>query len=296
MKLTIGIPFYNPGEYFFDSVKSILLQSFNDFELILIDDGSSDDSLTVAKSFSDPRIVVVSDNLNLGLPARLNQIVNLSRGEYIARMDADDLVSLERLAKQVQFLDENPDIDIVSTGICSISNNCEFMSVRIPKFTKRLDLNLDDGIKGATGVAHATIMARKSWCLRNRYDESAKLMEDYQLWIDSLIRNDLKVGFIKEPLYFYREEISVQYEKVIQSYKNQSKIVSEKYAGMIPLKTRVLFSIEMKAKMLITWFFNLFGVMNSLISLRNRGTLQDDKWRRYFDKEISKIHNSHEGR
>ncbi|MEI8597180.1 glycosyltransferase family A protein [Vibrio sp. M60_M31a] len=152
MKLTIGIPFYNPGEYFFDSIKSILLQSFNDFELILIDDGSSDDSLTVAKSFSDPRIVVVSDNLNLGLPARLNQIVNLSRGEYIARMDADDLVSLERLVKQVQFLDENPDIDIVSTGICSISNNCEFMSVRIPKFTKRLDLNLDDGIKGATGL------------------------------------------------------------------------------------------------------------------------------------------------
>ncbi len=293
MKLTIGIPFYNPGEYFFDSIKSILLQSFNDFELILIDDGSSDDSLTVAKSFSDPRIVVVSDNLNLGLPARLNQIVNLSRGEYIARMDADDLVSLERLVKQVQFLDENPDIDIVSTGICSISNNCEFMSVRIPKFTKRLDLNLDDGIKGATGVAHATIMARKSWCLRNRYDESAKLMEDYQLWIDSLIRNDLKVGFIKEPLYFYREEISVQYEKVIQSYKNQSKVVSEKYAGKIPLKTRVLFSIEMKAKMLITWFFNLFGGMNSLISLRNRGTLQDDKWRKFFDKEISKIHNSH---
>lgn len=293
MKLTIGIPFYNPGEYFYDSIKSILLQSFTDFELILIDDGSSDDSLAVARSFSDPRIVVISDNLNLGLPARLNQIVNLSKGEYVARMDADDLVSMDRILKQVQFLDKNSDIDIVSTGICSISNNCKFMSVRIPKFTKRLDLSLKDAIKGATGVAHATIMARKSWCLRNRYDESAKLMEDYQLWIDSLIRNDLKVGFIKEPLYFYREEISVQYNKVIQSYKNQSEIVSKKYARMLPLNTRVLFSLKMKAKMLITWLFNLFGIMDRLISLRNRGTVQDEKWKKFFDEEIAKINNSH---
>jgi len=289
MKVTIGIPFFNPGKFIFDSIKSILLQTYSDFELILIDDGSTDDSLTLAKSFSDDRVTVVSDGLNLGLPARLNQVIQLAKGDYIARMDADDLVSLDRIKKQVDFLNSNLDVDLVSTGICSISNDCKVLSTRIPSIDKTLDLSVEDGIKGRTEIAHATIMARKSWCDRNPYDESAKLMEDYQLWIDSLIRNDLKVGFIPEPLYFYREESSIQYKKVIQAYKNQIKVVFCKYRDSISLNTLIEFYLQISAKKLITHLLNVMGVMNKLILVRNRATVQDPKWTVFVNNEIHKI-------
>lgn len=291
MKVTIGIPFFNPGQYFFDSIKSILLQTFSDFELILVDDGSTDNSLGIAHSFSDPRITIISDSCNLGLPSRLNQIVNLAKGKYIARMDADDLVALDRIYKQVEFLDKNPEIDLVSTGICSISNHDEVLSARLPTATDGKNLELHHGIKGATGIAHATILARRTWCLRNPYDESAKLMEDYQLWIDSLLRKDLKVGFIQEPLYFYREESSVQYKKVIEAYRNQRKVVNDKYTDKISLKVKLSFVATIKIKMLITYAFNAFGIMDKLITIRNRTTPQDERWNNFVCGEILKIKN-----
>lgn len=290
-KVTIGIPFYNPGEYFHESIKSILLQTYENFELILLDDGSVDNSLLIAKSFLDPRIKVISDGQNLGLPVRLNQLIQLASGDYIARMDADDLVALDRIEKQVKYLEANNDVDLVSTGICSITNNCDVMSIRLPSKTKNLDLILEDGIKGVTEIAHATIMARRNWYIRNQYDENAKLMEDYQLWIDSLASNDLKVGFIQEPLYFYREESSIQFRKVIQAYKNQRKVISDKYSNIISLKVKYTFYVTIEMKIIATCLFNTFGVMNKLIFIRNRGTPQSNELHDFVDKEIGKIKN-----
>ncbi|WP_404393230.1 glycosyltransferase family 2 protein [Pseudoalteromonas phenolica] len=289
IKVTIGIPFYNPGEYFRESIKSILLQTYDNFELILLDDGSSDDSLSIAQSFSDPRIKVFSDGKNLGLPARLNQIVKLASGEYIARMDADDLVALNRIEKQVNYLNLNPEVDVVSTGMCSITNACHVMSARLPNKEKNLNLTLNDGIKGATEIAHATIMARREWYFRNLYDEKAKLMEDYQLWIDALVKNDLKVGYIRDPLYFYREESSIQFAKVISAYKNQRQVISKKYKNKVSLKVKFLFYLTIEIKILVTRIFHALGIMNKLISVRNRGTSQKDDLHQFVSREIDKI-------
>jgi glycosyltransferase involved in cell wall biosynthesis len=288
--ISIGVPFFNAEKYLELAILSVINQSYKELDIILLDDGSTDKSLEIAERFTyDKRVRVISDGHNMGLPYRLNQLVDISRGKYIARMDADDLVSLERILKQVQFLEENDDVDLVSTGMCSITNDNEVISVRLPSKGKQLNFSVDDGIKGSTGIAHATIMAKKSWYLRNRYDETAKLMEDYQLWIDSLIRNDLKVGFIPEPLYFYREESSIQYKKVIQAYKNQIKVVFGKYRDLIPLKTLVEFYLQISTKKLITRLLNLMGIMNKLILVRNRATEQDPKWTVFVNNEIDKI-------
>lgn len=288
-KVTIGIPFYNPGGFFFDSIKCILMQSYIDFELILIDDGSEDNSLSIAKSFTDSRIKIISDGKNLGLPARLNQIVQLAKGEYIARMDADDLVASERIEKQVSFLEKNHSVDLVSTGICSITNDNNVISIRLPKTTLNTTLKLHDAVQGSTEIAHATILARKDWYARNPYDESAFLMEDYQLWIDALIRNDLKVGYIKEPLYFYREESSIKYNKIIRAYKNQKNIIGKKYRTTVPYNIRFVFYLKINIKLIITYFFNHFGLMNKLISIRNRATIQTGEQHNFVQKEIYKI-------
>lgn len=289
MKVTIGIPFFNAEAYLEESVKSILLQSYSNFELLLIDDGSTDRSLEIANSYRDSRIKVISDGVNLGLPARLNQIIHLAQGDYIARMDADDLIASNRIEKQVAFLNENKDVDLVSTGICSIRNNCSVISIRLPRYTKKVDLTLENGVRGTTEIAHATILARREWCLRNSYDENAKLMEDYQLWIDALVKNDLKVGYIREPLYFYREESSVQFTKVISAYKNQRRVIFEKYKNKISFKVKFAFYLTIELKILVTRIFYVLGIMNKLISVRNRGTSQKNDFNQFVSREIGEI-------
>ena len=106
MKVTVGIPFYNAGKDFHTAIASVLNQTHQNIELILVNDGSTDESLSIAQSFSDKRITIIDDKLNKGLPARLNQIIDLAQGEYIARMDADDVISADRISKQVKRLEE----------------------------------------------------------------------------------------------------------------------------------------------------------------------------------------------
>src|SRR4030066_138114 len=95
--VTVGIPFFNNQDTLPDAIRSIFAQSFQDWELLLLDDGSTDGSLQIAQSIDDPRVRVISDGCNRKLPARLNQIIDLARGQYIARMDADDLCGITRL-------------------------------------------------------------------------------------------------------------------------------------------------------------------------------------------------------
>ena len=223
--ISIGIPFYNAQNYIEESIKSILIQTYQNWELILIDDGSTDKSLEIANSFAkkDSRIRVISDGQNKKLPARLNQIIQEARYDYIARMDADDLISPLRLEKQLNFLKENEHYDLVSTGIFSLKNDLSLVGYRGTKENKIVSLS--DAILGTTGIIHASIIAKKSWYVRNLYNENNKLAEDYELWLNAFLKDDLKVGFIKEPLYYYREDQNIKLKKLLQAYTTQIEII-----------------------------------------------------------------------
>jgi glycosyltransferase involved in cell wall biosynthesis len=274
MKVSIGIPFYNPGKFFRESIASILNQTFTDFELILLDDGSSDNSLEVANSFDDSRIRVISDGTNKGLPNRLNELIDLSQGEYIARMDADDLVSIHRIAQQVELLNKTPDVDVIATGLCSITNNNEVIGYRLPGQEKRMSLPVVDAIFGRADIGHATILVRKSWYVRNRYNENARLMEDFQLWIDASAKNDLKVAFIKSPLYFYREESSVTPKKAIKAYFNGYKLIFTRYFKYLSICNKVKITFLTFIKIAVTAIASLLKLSDKLLSLRNTSTEQ----------------------
>jgi len=101
--VSVGIPFLNPGPYLDLAVRSVFAQTYPNWELILVDDGSTDGSYERATAIQDPRVRVLRDGQNKGLPARLNEIVRLAKGELVARMDADDAMHPLRLAKQVGF-------------------------------------------------------------------------------------------------------------------------------------------------------------------------------------------------
>ena len=165
--ISIGIPFYNAEKYLKFAIQSVITQSYQNWELILVDDGSSDNSLEVAQEFAlkDARIRVICDGRNKKLPYRLNQLVVESKGEFIARMDADDVMHPERLEKQLAFLENNKNFDLVSSGLISINN---FNQVKGYRCVSELysDFNVP---KLSYPIVHPSVMARKSWYLRNQY-------------------------------------------------------------------------------------------------------------------------------
>jgi glycosyltransferase involved in cell wall biosynthesis len=226
--ITVAIPFYNAEKYLLDSIKSVFAQTFQDWELILIDDGSTDGSLKIAQSIKDSRVRVLSDGKNKRLAARLNEVTQLATYDYIARMDADDLMDPRRLEIEYDILENNPQYDIVTTGVYSVLNDLNIIGKRGLDYE---GVTFDEIISRKKGVTHAALLARKSWYERNKYDETLNLTEDLALWIHSSYNNDLKIISTSKPLYIYREEGNVIPEKLLRSYRNERQLI-KKYFGV----------------------------------------------------------------
>lgn len=217
MSITIAIPIYNAEKFISLAIQSVLNQTFTQFELILLDDGSKDSSLAIAKSFNDPRIRVISDGENKGLPQRLNEIIDVAKFDLIARMDADDIIPDYRLKLQYDYMLENPDKNLVSMGMAYFDGETYYGHL-IPKVTDNLTLN--DMYNGNSGICHATLLVRKSWYQRNRYNKSIVRIEDYELWLRAFIKQDLNVGYINQVGYYYRSDNTLSLRKYYLVYKS----------------------------------------------------------------------------
>ena len=115
-KVTLLMSVFNGQSYLKEAIESILNQTFEDFEFLIINDASKDNSLRIIQSFDDSRIKLVHNSDNIGLTKSLNKGIDLAKGEFIARMDCDDISLPERLSMQVSFIDKNPDIGILSSA------------------------------------------------------------------------------------------------------------------------------------------------------------------------------------
>jgi len=115
--VSIGMPVFNCEKTLVPTIRSLLNQTYENWELILIDDGSTDNTLRLARSFNDSRIKAISDGKNMRLAARLNQAIALGRGKYFARMDGDDIAYPERLEAQVAYLKAHPEVDLVGSRV-----------------------------------------------------------------------------------------------------------------------------------------------------------------------------------
>jgi glycosyltransferase involved in cell wall biosynthesis len=210
--ITIAIPFYNAEKYLADAIRSVFAQTYQDWELLLVDDGSTDNSLTIAKSVRDSRVRVFSDGNNRKLATRLNQVAHEAKYPILARMDADDLMSPYRLEKQIKILNENKKINIVSTSVCMMTDN----NIPVGHIGfKDESFNLND-LLTKTVIVHASIIGKKQWFLENPYDPTLPIGQDSILWIKSYLKKTLdsnNVAFIREPLYFYRSLESITVRK-----------------------------------------------------------------------------------
>ncbi|WP_395059699.1 glycosyltransferase family 2 protein [Flavobacterium sp.] len=199
MKLvTVGIPFYNTEAYIENCVQSILNQSYKNLEIILLDDGSKDNSLEIVKKFNDPRIKIISDGENKGLIFRLNQLIDIAKGEYFARMDADDVMFPQRIQKQLEILEKQSNVNVVHSDAVSIDDKNKILGYR-----NSASINTPQDILDRKVPIHPTVFAKTSWFKKYHYSKQYHWIEDFELWN----RSSKETIFynIKEPLLFYRE-------------------------------------------------------------------------------------------
>jgi glycosyltransferase involved in cell wall biosynthesis len=201
------------------SIQSILNQTFNDWELIVIDDGSRDRTLEATKTFHDPRIRIVDGRQNLGLPSRLNEAVQQSRGRYFARMDGDDIAYPERFSKQVGFLDQHPAIDLLGTSMSVFDDEASLVGLRpAPVSHAAICAHPWSGFP----MAHPTWMGRLDWFRANPYRRDAVRMEDKELLFRTYKRS--RFACLDEVLLAYHEG-SISFNKNLLARKNFVRVL-----------------------------------------------------------------------
>ncbi len=209
------MPVYNAEAYLAEAIESILCQSFKNFEFIIIDDGSTDNSASIIKQFTekDSRIVAVSQT-NQGLGAALNRGINEAKGNCIARMDADDIAHPDRFEKQLQFMKENPECGICGTFHISIDHNgTELKKVTFPTADDDIKLHL----LWYCPISHPTVMIQRVLVQENKYGGIYHNVEDYDLWL----RLTEKTKFYNIPEYL------LKYRKHEKNYTRNKLTVIE---------------------------------------------------------------------
>ena len=190
--ISVVMPVYNAEKYVAEAVESILQQTYTDFEFIIIDDCSTDNSYGILQTYAakDIRIRLFKNDVNNKLPKTLNFGIAQSNGKYIARMDADDISLPERFAKQVEFMESHPEIGVCGSFAVAfnyVSQNQQIMAVQIThELIKSYNLFVCCNIIHPTIIARRELFAKVSGFL---FDESlGGLAEDYALWIDMLYK------------------------------------------------------------------------------------------------------------
>jgi len=193
------MPVYNGTPYLSEAVQSILQQTYSDFEFLIIDDGSTDDSVAVIRQYRDERIRLVRNGANQGLVATLNHGLELARGDYIARMDCDDISEPARLAKQVCYLDQCPDVGVCGSWVRFFPRDKHFVW-KFPADHEEIKVQMFCRVS----LAHPAVMLRKSVFSGPdlRYASEFAHVEDYDLWTRAM--NCTRISNIQQVLLRYR--------------------------------------------------------------------------------------------
>lgn len=200
-RISIALPLYNGAHTITAAVRSILDQTYPDWELLIMDDGSTDQGLQTVQRIADGRIRIFSDSRHQGISHRLNQAMDQAKGYYLARMDADDIAFPHRLEKQLCFLEENPQIDLLATGMLVFHSQGDVDGViPVRKSHEEICCAPWQGFH----MAHPTWFGRLQWFRNHRYRSSADGVEDQDLLYRSCPAS--RFACLPEVLLAYRQE------------------------------------------------------------------------------------------
>ena len=255
--VTIAIPIYNAEKYIRDAIQSCINQTYQNWELLLMCDGSTDNSTIIAKEIAngDSRIKIIDDGQNRGLIARLNQSVEMCETKYYARMDADDIMCINRIEEQVKFMEEHAEVDVCGSSIMTIDNNNNIIGS-----------SFNEG--RVNSFIHPTVFGRTEWFRANPYANWALRAEDFELWKRTSSNSNFYA--IAKPLLFYREFGVPTFKKYYLTQKTIIKVAGrykeygESFFWFAKLATLSY------AKIIINAIMALIGKMDLLVAIRRR--------------------------
>ncbi|MFA5359793.1 MAG: glycosyltransferase [Patescibacteria group bacterium] len=239
-KISIIMPVYNGEAYLKQAIDSIIGQTYVNFEYIIINDCSTDKSKEIIQSYSDSRIIYSENEKNLGVAKTLNIGIKKSNGDYIARMDADDISLPTRLEKQANFLENNKNVGIVGTNAKIIDTNGKFINFYIRPIGHR-------AIKWtalfSSPLIHPSVMSRSIILKKFNYQKNFINCEDYELWSRLLFTSDVIFANLNEFLIHYRvHSESVTQLAIKENNKKKSVLVSlgniKKYKKLTPTEEK----------------------------------------------------------
>ena len=215
------MPVYNGEKYLAEAMDSILNQSFTDFEFLIINDGSTDQSVKIIESYQDSRIRLIHNEKNIGLAETCNKGIEMAKGELVARMDSDDISLPKRLEKQIKFMDNNPEVGICGTWIRMFGS----VSYINRYFTG--DQELKARLLFNTCFAHPSVVMKKNILIKNnlKYKKEFDPGDDYYLWAE--LSNFTNFANIPEILLLYR-----MHSKNISKIKNNNQAWGAKNARL----------------------------------------------------------------
>jgi glycosyltransferase involved in cell wall biosynthesis len=200
--VSIGMPVFNSERTLATAIRSIVNQTYQNWELILIDDGSRDRTLGVAREFTDRRIRVVEGATNLGMPTRLNEAVLLAKGVFFARMDGDDVAYPQRLERQAAHLLSHPDVSVLGTAVMVFRGEGSAIGVRDTQGRSHAEICARPW--GGLRLAHPTWMGSLAWFRARPYWAGAALVADQDLLLRT--HSESRFECLPEILLGYREE------------------------------------------------------------------------------------------
>lgn len=222
-QVSVILPVFNAQSYLRESIDSILAQSFEDFELIIVNDGSTDDSLGVISSYADKRIILINQE-NAGLPISLNRAIRLAKGQYLVRQDADDVSLPSRLKEQVAYLDAHPQCALLGTWAdILVENTPTDRGLNHPHLNGDIQMKL----LFFNCFVHSSVMIRKIALEKSGlYPEDPDKFppEDYDLWLR--IAKYFEIANLPKPLLQYRELPSSISRSKLQIMQDRAELMS----------------------------------------------------------------------
>lgn len=244
-QISVVMPVYNCIAYIKESVGSILAQTFIDFELLIIDDHSTDGTYEYLQQLSDPRIVLIRKTQNSGYAKSLNMGLDRAKGKYIARMDGDDIALPERFAKQVAYMDNDPEVLVCGSSYQIVGTDT---IVQLPLTYEAAKVVSIMNVP----VAHPTAFIRQSVLIQHqlRYNEQLEPTEDYDLW--TRILEIGKIENLPEVLLLYRkhseQESITKYNRLLTAAVEIRERQLKKLLTFEKKNYSVLFAIDVLTK------------------------------------------------
>jgi glycosyltransferase involved in cell wall biosynthesis len=202
-KVTVLMPVYNGEKYIGKAIDSILCQTFSNFEFLIINDGSTDQSANIVNSYNDSRIILIHNERNIRLISTLNKGLKIARGQYIARMDCDDISLPERLMRQYDFMEKNLDVGIVGSWMQIVDEN--EIPIRLVRYTAPPE-QIPSILLFDNYFSHPSVFIRRSCLPSEGYRLFFDYAEDYDLWVR--VAENSKLCNLQQVLIKYREHSS----------------------------------------------------------------------------------------